>query len=712
MNPSSLKYTLSLPSGTTNQKLVEIDPLETSIDKTVSSKENQLCIEVICNSTFLPHDKTTQSLRQSGKLTKQYNNSSLPIHGNVTKRKKLAVLHKSEIQPNIKDFVKKCSSDNLPHYGIDSGISTNDMNLQESSSDLSHIIPLPLKFRNENKIDFKKLLFTDKRKPEETVYYADMDLTASHAGELLTVTVKGKDKLHQNKVSNANSDKILANFRKVKYSKKDKEKMKSMTEVNSNLYTEESHAWADSSKIAETTDLQTQLFQSLTEELPTRNSVEKQSLLDTSKNYETQNCPSKATDSERTSQVNLMSPRKETNTEAFSETFKDMESKTQKPDSNLPVNKMPPEVYRAENLPFQDNSSNVLPLQQDSLYTNEKPKINRKTFHNLSEMNTEKYCGGENEQYGEDASKKSQTEICDRDSKGIQDQNIIKRKYQKKSSYKQSRETESDSINKITPKADQRRSHFSSGRLKHTLAKASRKAYVVPTKNLAQFSLCKDKGLKNKDALHAEAVGVNKITETQQMPAALVTQNGISMNTLQDKEQDDGDDDNTLKKVESSSVAHKPHHISNSDNQEGLSNVEFAALDNHNAVMNFAILNNSEISEDQSKALGAGKAEQKLDVISEDSYKNTLIPCHGRKALQDLTNTGIQSHTFLPKSSKALEGSLAAQSRRKRATICYREPNLRSKLRRGDQFTETQFLDSPVYRVKNKNRFKSKQKII
>ncbi|KFP26630.1 Shugoshin-like 1, partial [Colius striatus] len=135
------------------------------------------------------------------------------------------------------------------------------------------------------------------------------------------------------------------------------------------------------------------------------------------------------------------------------------------------------------------------------------------------------------------------------------------------------------------------------------------------------------------------------------------------------------------------------------------------ALDNHNAVMNFAILNNSEISEDQSKALGAGKAEQKLDVISEDSYKNTLIPCHGRKALQDLTNTGIQSHTFLPKSSKALEGSLAAQSRRKRATICYREPNLRSKLRRGDQFTETQFLDSPVYRVKNKNRFKSKQKI-
>ncbi|NXX81161.1 SGO1 protein, partial [Urocolius indicus] len=134
------------------------------------------------------------------------------------------------------------------------------------------------------------------------------------------------------------------------------------------------------------------------------------------------------------------------------------------------------------------------------------------------------------------------------------------------------------------------------------------------------------------------------------------------------------------------------------------------AFDNHNVIVNFAILNNSEISEDQNKALGAGKAEQKLDVISEDSGKKTLIPCHGRKALQDLTNTGMQSHTFLPKSSKALEGSLAAQSRRERDIICYKEPSLRSKLRRGDQFTDTQFLDSPVYRVKNKNRFKSKTK--
>ncbi|NWX23753.1 SGO2 protein, partial [Aegotheles bennettii] len=136
-------------------------------------------------------------------------------------------------------------------------------------------IALPLKFSSESKIDFKNLLFTDKMKPEETVYDADMELTASDVGELLTVTAKNKDKSHQNKNSNANSDKILANFRKVKYSKKDKEKIKSKTEVSSNVCTEDTRA--DNNEVSKTTDSPTRLFESQTEQLPTGNSAEKQS---------------------------------------------------------------------------------------------------------------------------------------------------------------------------------------------------------------------------------------------------------------------------------------------------------------------------------------------------------------------------------------------------------------------------------------------------
>ncbi|NXL74803.1 SGO1 protein, partial [Leptocoma aspasia] len=132
------------------------------------------------------------------------------------------------------------------------------------------------------------------------------------------------------------------------------------------------------------------------------------------------------------------------------------------------------------------------------------------------------------------------------------------------------------------------------------------------------------------------------------------------------------------------------------------------ALDNHNASINFSILKSSEIHGQNyhNEALDAEKAEQNMDHISKQNNKNTLTPCHERKAFQDLTNA---IHTSVPKSPQTLEDS-AAPLRRGRPTICYKEPSLNSKLRRGDRFTDTQFLDSPVYKTKNKGNFKSKSK--
>ncbi|NWI46147.1 SGO1 protein, partial [Picathartes gymnocephalus] len=134
------------------------------------------------------------------------------------------------------------------------------------------------------------------------------------------------------------------------------------------------------------------------------------------------------------------------------------------------------------------------------------------------------------------------------------------------------------------------------------------------------------------------------------------------------------------------------------------------ALDNHNASINYSVLKSSEIhgQNDCNEAPDAEKVEQNMDRISKENSKNTLTPCHGRKAFQDLTNTSIQFHTSVPKSPQTLEDS-AAPLRRGRPTISYKEPNLHSKLRRGDRFTDTQFLNSPVYKV-NKGNFKSKSK--
>ncbi|XP_069716925.1 shugoshin 2 [Phaenicophaeus curvirostris] len=793
MHSDQDKFASLFPCGTNNEKLIETDPVETTSDKTIFSKENKLSTEPSCNSAFLTDTKTTQSLGQSEKLTKQYNDSSVPFGGNITERKKRAVRCKPKPHPKKEDFDQTRSSNKLPHH-INSGSNTNDMNLQERSSDLSHIIPSPLEFSKESKTEYKKMLFANKMKAEETVYDADMELTASDAGELLTVIAKDKGKLNRNKNSNAHSDEIIGDFRKVKYSKKDKEKIKSKTEVYSNFYTDEGHGRADSSKVSKTTDSQNQLFQSQTEQLPTGNSVSQHSLLNTSTS-QAQISPSEAKDTRRIYQVNLMSPRKqETNKETFSATFEDMESKIQEADSNSSVAKIPPEVHCAENLSFQDNTSTVLPLQHDFLHTSgkcNKPKINRKSSQIPSKMNPLKYFGEENGQYAECISKMSQRQIEQHDSKGKkQDQNIImKRKYNKKSSYRQSREAESDSIHNITQKVDRNSILFSPGRLKRTLAKASRKACIISRENLTRFSSHKNEELKNKDALHAEAVCRSRITETQQMQVALVIQNAIAINTPQAKEQVDAD----MSKEESSSVAHKNPHISNSPynqvklkqsfssdgtetrsekkcfgyidqggqnilddqevphkrnsstnkskpvvqksdflkflpvecsknmplnvdrfSQESLSNVELPALENQNGSVNFSILKNSEIFKENyhNKALDAGKAEQKLDLIPNETYKKTLTPCHGTKVLQDLTNTSIPSRSSLPKSPKTAEGNSVVPSRRGRATICYKEPSLQSKLRRGDQFTDMQFLDSPIYKGKKKRSFKSKSKFI
>uniref|UniRef100_A0A8B9FZQ6 Shugoshin 1 n=1 Tax=Amazona collaria TaxID=241587 RepID=A0A8B9FZQ6_9PSIT len=102
--------------------------------------------------------------------------------------------------------------------------------------------------------------------------------------------------------------------------------------------------------------------------------------------------------------------------------------------------------------------------------------------------------------------------------------------------------------------------------------------------------------------------------------------------------------------------------------------------------------------------------ESESNKSSDKSIRQPSEPSHGH--LCDVTNT-TSLLTSTGNAAVVPEGEGSRSPKRKRSctiTVCYKEPSIAGKLRRGDPFTDTNFLNSPIYKQKNNAKHLSLQK--
>ncbi|XP_042323780.1 shugoshin 2-like isoform X2 [Sceloporus undulatus] len=111
----------------------------------------------------------------------------------------------------------------------------------------------------------------------------------------------------------------------------------------------------------------------------------------------------------------------------------------------------------------------------------------------------------------------------------------------------------------------------------------------------------------------------------------------------------------------------------------------------------------ADFNKNYSTQMPSGRHKKKTTQASlEAPLQNTALQENENKVLKDLSNVNSG-----PCSSILSEASPAPSTRRRKKEVSYAEPKLNSKLRRGDPFTVTDFLSSPVYKSKNKKSAKT-----
>ncbi|KAM9123102.1 shugoshin 2 [Pangshura tecta] len=485
------------------------------------------------NSALMSDLDNVPSVGQSEEFTKPHD-SPLPLCGNVTERKKHATSCRSNAHTGIVDINRKVTPSNVSDWSIDKGNPTNEMSMQAKPNMLSHP-DSPLHPSNEFKTNSNEVYFGNQLKPEETVYDTEMELTASDVGKILTITSKAKNKRN----SNAKTDKISANLRKVKHSntgKKDKEKIKSNPKGGSDFHSEKRHKNTEKIIDSNTSESDTPKFQLEAEEVDKRNVLGELTLQRINK-HDVQNSQYNDKATRRTDLVNLASPSKQQKTDlqqkinkrTLSERLENMD-KFQSPDSSSSNSKSLSKDYCTKSMPCIENHiSGVLSLQQDLVDVNEKQiklKRNCKTFQSPSSISKTNYGREEIEAHSASSSKRPGAKACTPDCKTKQHQ---KSECHKEDNYSDRREIQTSSHCVDIKKIVQKSNKVSLGSSKNVLAKASLKTNIQPD-DFTQCTLSVRQELKNEDTLHTEIVHGNKTTNTQQIKGILDIKSSITVN--------------------------------------------------------------------------------------------------------------------------------------------------------------------------------------
>ncbi|XP_034286288.1 shugoshin 2 isoform X2 [Pantherophis guttatus] len=633
-------------------KRSEINKMETEFATNIFPEEKQSHMKQISNNTSLDYASSADEYECQSKG----HNNPFPIHGCISERKKQTCI--SSIHPILNNFGTKRDSNCILHLCM-ARVCSNDIGNQRDPNGVSHI---ELTSQPSSKLVYmNKEDLIKSQKSEETIYDTDMELTASELGEI--VIIKSRDK----KLNKVKADKISGNLRKVTLASTEKH-IKKKIAMNQKKSDQNVSKTIQTIKSKKKLPLKVELFEKTTSwEMELKNANEEdgeEDNKDINKNYKhlhliDLNCQLQTT--------NILESEKEE--KIMSETVEGVIRKN--PAENFEVSTIHPTLLQDSKM------ESLLPLaspimdKQENLNINESypdtSKINRSNYYEMESMQhlrNLKRLGSEECRYDCQTKHGQRTTVkCVCSSKEVTCKHNITAEGS----------TDALDVSKIL-QSDKRR----------IFAKASRKTYIIyPGSHNEKKMYVKQKlhnqKLYDKNIPHKASEEEERIFSVQRVISCALKDAEISNEAINEKE------------GSTSKPSRKTY---------------FVSMHDQNKKENIPVINKSERHNQEENDCDFTK---KADIIYEELCNRKPMQDSGNKPLQELTNIGINSN---PKSKKDIEEHSEPPVRLRRTTVCYKEPSIQSKLRRREDATKDTILNFPVFKVKDKQNFKTKPRLI